>query len=1027
MGAVSLPVYADDLSYDNTYYPAQVEITIANSNVATNGGNSQGTGQVKNQDDVRHKYDYLENIDKATVKMYRVATLDGSGWHWNSTINTALQTAGDDDKNGVKVENDFEKLLARVVQNNGEDSATNPYVDTDNHNDPNSYPKMTSDELQALASKLERIIVNNPSAGTFIASDTVTKNADGTFTTAYLPTDADVYQTGLTRDIKGYYLIVTETEESGVIFQPVLVELQNTPKTTTDDATQTAAAKSSVKALSLKGTNISIDKSIEDVTAKVDADGKQIKKDGDLDKTYRERGAIAGSEDSAIVSKNDFIKYQIRAELPAYDKHLTSTQIKPFTITDTPDQGIKIIGKLDTNGEYTGVTTTGDGDANKNTKILVYYSENDELVTSGTNSDILLKEGVDYKITKNDGVGASKTDDGFTVEFTGLQLRGEKTETVSEVTRIVANDASALHTDGNNVTTMEKGNIFVVFEATVDETLNRAYTASIALADVTPENAHTLDTDLTAPAYPTPADPENPTSEETTAIENYNTQKKAYDALKEKYDAVKAADYTALSSATEGPWKTVKDDTSMDETAKADLYKKAVLYMQQQNEIIAANNGNQNTATMNYANRYSTGKGDVSSSDTTTVYSVDLNLTKVVEDHLIEDVTGEGTTTDKRLYVTEVKAGTTSELTTAGKTQLQDSTNAPLYLKAGSAYETTATRSEAEGYDDAETEDANDTTVKRVYEVVTSTDEGDRVEVVASSGSYWTVKSGETNVVSAIAGDATTGFATQSVTTPGTLTGYKDKGDTEMKVKDAVFKLSHVYTANTYNGTAAAANADGFVIDGLAVSTDDGSLKLLTRKTVAATSGIPAADKEKVKYQQEITVNDVKTIEYWILEDNAADAWKELTIGTYKLEEVYAPTGFKKWATPVEFKIEAKTDALGAENDEAKWTTYTGTATNFTGEIRGYSDNLTAFDDADGTADTRAYFTFTSPLTTTVNGKSVTYAELQNKIKNEYDDKLPATGGIGTVLFTAGGISVVLIAGALFVMYMKKRNSEDEE
>ena len=34
---------------------------------------------------------------------------------------------------------------------------------------------------------------------------------------------------------------------------------------------------------------------------------------------------------------------------------------------------------------------------------------------------------------------------------------------------------------------------------------------------------------------------------------------------------------------------------------------------------------------------------------------------------------------------------------------------------------------------------------------------------------------------------------------------------------------------------------------------------------------------------------------------------------------------------------------------------------------------------------------------------------------------------MGTVLFTAGGISIVLIAGALFVMYMKKRNSEEEE
>ena len=54
-------------------------------------------------------------------------------------------------------------------------------------------------------------------------------------------------------------------------------------------------------------------------------------------------------------------------------------------------------------------------------------------------------------------------------------------------------------------------------------------------------------------------------------------------------------------------------------------------------------------------------------------------------------------------------------------------------------------------------------------------------------------------------------------------------------------------------------------------------------------------------------------------------------------------------------------------------------------------------------------------------------ARLETTVVDEYDDKLPATGGIGTVLFTAGGISIVLIAGALFVMYMKKRNGEEEE
>ena len=52
---------------------------------------------------------------------------------------------------------------------------------------------------------------------------------------------------------------------------------------------------------------------------------------------------------------------------------------------------------------------------------------------------------------------------------------------------------------------------------------------------------------------------------------------------------------------------------------------------------------------------------------------------------------------------------------------------------------------------------------------------------------------------------------------------------------------------------------------------------------------------------------------------------------------------------------------------------------------------------------------------------------MSHDLYNEYLDELPATGGMGTVLFTAGGIAVILMAGALFVVYMKKRNAEEEE
>ena len=40
-------------------------------------------------------------------------------------------------------------------------------------------------------------------------------------------------------------------------------------------------------------------------------------------------------------------------------------------------------------------------------------------------------------------------------------------------------------------------------------------------------------------------------------------------------------------------------------------------------------------------------------------------------------------------------------------------------------------------------------------------------------------------------------------------------------------------------------------------------------------------------------------------------------------------------------------------------------------------------------------------------------------------DALPGTGGMGTILFTVGGAAVVLLAGALFVVYMRKRKVEE--
>ena len=57
------------------------------------------------------------------------------------------------------------------------------------------------------------------------------------------------------------------------------------------------------------------------------------------------------------------------------------------------------------------------------------------------------------------------------------------------------------------------------------------------------------------------------------------------------------------------------------------------------------------------------------------------------------------------------------------------------------------------------------------------------------------------------------------------------------------------------------------------------------------------------------------------------------------------------------------------------------------------------------------------------SGKGVKSNEIN--VENYPGQLLPGTGGAGTILFTVGGAAVVLLAGVLFVFYMKKRRIEE--
>lgn len=119
-------------------------------------------------------------------------------------------------------------------------------------------------------------------------------------------------------------------------------------------------------------------------------------------------------------------------------------------------------------------------------------------------------------------------------------------------------------------------------------------------------------------------------------------------------------------------------------------------------------------------------------------------------------------------------------------------------------------------------------------------------------------------------------------------------------------------------------------------------------------------------YTKEITVSDSD----WVNGKGYQLHFKGLQAGTYKLEETVVPDGYKK-AQDTTIKITASSD-----------------------------------------------------------GSVVTY-KFDGNTSNEYniDNKkgtsLPFTGGMGTVIFTVVGIGIVLLAGVMFVIYMKKRRIED--
>ena len=120
-----------------------------------------------------------------------------------------------------------------------------------------------------------------------------------------------------------------------------------------------------------------------------------------------------------------------------------------------------------------------------------------------------------------------------------------------------------------------------------------------------------------------------------------------------------------------------------------------------------------------------------------------------------------------------------------------------------------------------------------------------------------------------------------------------------------------------------------------------------------------------------------------------------LPAGEYVLAETKAPSGFKSIDSTYTFTVTNKSVETATEFDTFEF------AEKETNVQVDFTENKAQGDVA--STNSKAKITVTDPPT----------------------DTLPGTGSIGTYVFTFGGLAIVLLAGVLFVIYMKKRKVEE--
>ena len=153
--------------------------------------------------------------------------------------------------------------------------------------------------------------------------------------------------------------------------------------------------------------------------------------------------------------------------------------------------------------------------------------------------------------------------------------------------------------------------------------------------------------------------------------------------------------------------------------------------------------------------------------------------------------------------------------------------------------------------------------------------------------------------------------------------------------------------------------------------------------------------------------------------------------GTYYIKELVAPTGYSLNTTvyPIEASWKTATTTVTGSVTNAQYTTQKPSddamQVGWIKDGRYYSMAVVAEEEAAAGGYQAAYLTAQSTTTSTVttvteNGAGSGTVLLDDEIPNTQMHALPSTGGMGTVLFTVGGIVIMAAAAVLFFLSRRK-------